>query len=425
MLKNIAIIIGTLFEIYSTNMYIKTFLEKKKIKKPIQFILYLGIIIFQEGASLFFQGTLLLIFSLVTAFLICQLFNSKQYIKMILSITIIIINIASEMLSSGLLMLIKDSDFEKINVNSSVFFIGTLLSKFIMFLLVIIVCLGKNKLIIDHIKFKQLIILSVLPLTTLSMLIIMYQILYVISSTKLKLMFTISSALLILSNIITFNIINQQSKLAKAEFELALLKDNIDEQSKHYIELRTSHEEIRQMRHNMKSICIGTIAELKSGKIENAIEELNKNIDIIEKSSRVIDTGHPAIDAVIENKLNKCNELNIKTNITYYYKNNVNINEIEIAVIIGNILDNAIEACQKLNNKDKEIWGLLSADNKNLIINIKNTTNILNDFKTSKKDKKSHGYGLRSISHIAEKYNGYAKFSFEDNIFTSYIILEN
>ena len=236
---------------------------------------------------------------------------------------------------------------------------------------------------------------------------------------------TISSALLILSNIITFNIINQQSKLAKAEFELALLKDNIDEQSKHYIELRTSHEEIRQMRHNMKSICIGTIAELKSGKIENAIEELNKNIDIIEKSSRVIDTGHPAIDAVIENKLNKCNELNIKTNITYYYKNNVNINEIEIAVIIGNILDNAIEACQKLNNKDKEIWGLLSADNKNLIINIKNTTNILNDFKTSKKDKKSHGYGLRSISHIAEKYNGYAKFSFEDNIFTSYIILEN
>ena len=279
MLKNIAIIIGTLFEIYSTNMYIKAFLEKKKIKKPIQFILYLGIIIFQEGVSLFFQGTLLLIFSLVTAFLICQLFNSKQYIKMILSITIIIINIASEMLSSGLLMLIKDSDFEKINVNSSIFFLVTRLSKFIMFLLVIIVCLGKNKLII----------LSVLPLTTLSMLIIMYQILCVISSTKLKLMFTISSALLILSNIITFNIINQQSKLAKAEFELALLKDNIDEQSKHYLELRTSHEEIRQMRHNMKSICIGTIAELKSGKIENAIEELNKNIDVIEKSSRVID----------------------------------------------------------------------------------------------------------------------------------------
>ena len=175
----------------------------------------------------------------------------------------------------------------------------------------------------------------------------------------------------------------------------------------------------------MKSICIGTIAELKAGKIDNAIEELNKNIDVIEKSSRVIDTGHPAIDAVIENKLNKCNKLNIKTNITYYYKNNININEIEIAVIIGNILDNAIEACQKLNNIDKEIWGLISADNKNLIISIKNTTDRLNNFKTSKKDKKSHGYGLRSISHIAEKYNGYAKFSFEDNIFTSYIILEN
>ena len=48
-----------------------------------------------------------------------------------------------------------------------------------------------------------------------------------------------------------------------------------------------------------------------------------------------------------------------------------------------------------------------------------------NNLKTSKIDKKSHGYGLKSISHIAKKYNGYAKFSFSDNIFTSYVILEN
>lgn len=194
---------------------------------------------------------------------------------------------------------------------------------------------------------------------------------------------------------------------------------------KHYNDLKSSYEEIRQLRHNMRSICIGTIAELKDGKTENALEQLQNSINIIEKSSKVIDTGHPSIDSIVENKLNSCDELNINVNITYQYKEQININEIEIAVIIGNILDNAIESCQKVTNVNKDIWGSIIVDHQNIIINIKNTAMDSNNLKTSKADKKSHGYGLKSISHIAKKYSGYAKFSFIDSVFTSYVILKN
>lgn len=423
--KYIAIIFGTIFEMYSTNMFISTFSNRKQIKNPTLIIIYSVILIFQTLASLTTQGTILLICSLITAFVICQIYNSKQYIKMILSITIIIINIASEMIVSGLLMLTKTINFDEINSDPQLFALGTLISKFIMFLLVLIVHFSKKKLNIENVGIKHLIILSILPFTTLSMLIIMYQVMFVINSTKLKLMFIISSIFLIFSNIITFSVINRQNLLAKAEYELKLLKDNINEQTKHYVDLQASHEEIRQIRHNMRSICIGTMAELKVGKIENAINQLQSNIDIIEKTSKIIDTGHPSIDSIIENKLNRCDELNIHTNLSYQYKETININEIEIAVIIGNILDNAIEACIKTKNIDKEIWGSISVDQQNIIINIKNTAVSSNNLKTSKTDKKAHGYGLKSISHIAKKYNGYAKFSFTDNIFTSYIILEN
>lgn len=423
--KYIAIIFGTIFEMYSTNMFVSTFSDRKQIRNPITVIIYSVILTFQALASLTTQGTILLICSFITAFLICQIYNSKQYIKMILSITIVIINIASEMIVSGLLMLTKTISFDEINSDSQLFAIGTLISKFIMFLLVLIVHLSKNKLNIENIGIKYLIVLSILPFTTLSMLIIMYQVMLVINSTKLKLLFIISSILLILSNIITFSVINRQNKLAKAEYELTLLKDNINEQTKHYADLQASHEEIRQMRHNMKSMCIGTVAELKCGKTKNAIEQLQNSIDIVEKSSKVIDTGHPSIDAVIESKLNRCEELNINTNLSYQYKFPITINEIEIAVIVGNILDNTIEACEKVIDLDREIWGSIIVDEQNIIINIKNTAVSSNNLKTSKLNKKSHGYGLRSISHIAKKYNGYAKFSFIDNIFTSYVILEN
>ena len=423
--KYIALIFGTIFEMYSTNMFISTFSNKKQIKKSNLVIIYLLVLIFQTLASITTQGTILLICSFITAFIICQIYNSKQYIKLILSVTIIIINIASEMIVSGVLMLTKTINFNEINSDPQLFAIGTLISKFIMFLLVLIVHFGKRKLNVENISIKYLVILSVLPFTTLSMLIIMYQVMFVIDNTKLKLMFIISSILLIFSNIITFSVINRQNSLAKAEYELKLLKDNIDEQTKHYTELQSSHEEIRQIRHNIKSLCIGTIAELKVGKTDNAIEQLQSNIDIIEKSSKTIDTGHPSIDSIIENKLIKCDELNITANLSYQYRELITVNEIEIAVIVGNILDNAIEACQKVDCSEKEIWGSIVVDRQNIIINIKNTAISSNNLKTSKIDKKSHGYGLKSISHIAKKYNGYAKFSFNDNIFTSYVILDN
>ena len=329
------------------------------------------------------------------------------------------------MITSGILMITHSANFETLNSDPQIYSVGVLLSKFTSFLIILVVKTGKRKFYINNLGIKYSLFLSILPVSTIFLLFLMYKIMWIIDNVELKVSFVIASILLILSNIVTFEIIRIQSRLVNSEYELKLLKENISEQTKHYVNLQSSHEEIRQLRHNLRSICIGTIAELKSGKIENAILELQNSIDITERSSKVIDTGHPSIDAIVENKLNKCDELKISTNISYQYTEPININEIEIAVIIGNILDNAIEACQKVSDINKEIWGSITVDKQNIIINIKNTAESSNNLKTSKADKKSHGYGLKSITHIAKKYNGYAKFLFDNNTFTSYVILEN
>lgn len=322
-------------------------------------------------------------------------------------------------------MIINSDNYLDTNSEPQLFSLGLLLSKFVAFVIIIISKMSKRKFSISNLNSKYLIVLSILPITTIFIGILMYQIILIIDTVSLKIVFVFANMLLIISNIIAFEIIRNQNHLAKSEYELELLKGNVNEQMKHYNDLKSSHEEIRQLRHNMRSICIGTIAELKDGKTENALEQLQNSVNIIGKSSKVIDTGHPSIDSIIENKLNRCDELNINANLTYQYKELITINEIEIAVIVGNILDNAIEACQRVTDTNKDIWGSITVDHQNIIINIKNTAMDSNNLKTSKTDKKSHGYGLKSISHIAKKYNGYAKFSFTDSIFTSYIILEN
>lgn len=422
--KYVALIFGAIFEIYCINTFSSIFSKRKEINK-LHFLIIITIIsLFHILTSVFLKGISLAICSLLTVFIINQLYKSKQYVKIVLTIGISAINIASELAVNGVLMIINSNNYLDTNSEPQLFSLGLLLSKFVAFVIIIIFKIGKRKFNVNNLNSKYLILLSVLPITTIFIGILMYQVILIIDTVSLKIVFVFANMLLIVSNIIAFEIIRNQNKLAKSEYELKLLKENITEQTKHYENLQSSHEEIRQMRHNMRSVCIATIAELKVGKIDNAIEQLQSNIDIIEKSSKVIDTGHPSIDSIIENKLNKCDELNINVNLSYQYKKSITINEIEIAVIVGNILDNAMEACQKVIS-DKEIWGSITVDKQDIIINIKNTAVGSNNLKTSKINKKDHGYGLKSISLIAKKYNGYTKFSFSDNTFTSYVILRN
>lgn len=426
-IKYISIILGTTFEIYCINKFINIFSPRKVINKNNKYkfyLIFISISIFRILIPLLFNGIFIALGLLISAFLFNQLYESKQYVKMIISISLSVMYISSELLFGGLFMLISGDNHLEVNTSPEAYAIGTALTKFFVFVIILIFEFKRKSIVISNLTPTYLTLLSVLPITTITLSVLMYQIILVIDSSGIKLTFVFANMLLILSNAITFEIIRVQNRLAKSEYDLKLLKNNIDEQTKHYEELKSSQEEIRQIRHNMSSICIGAIAELKVGKIKNAIDQLQSNIDVIEKSSKVIDTGHPSIDSIIENKLNRCEELNIHTNLSYQYKETININEIEIAVIIGNILDNAIEACQKITN-NKEIWGSITVDKQDIIINIKNTAVSSNNLKTSKTNKKSHGYGLKSISHIAKKYNGYAKFSFSDNIFTSYVILEN
>lgn len=313
-IKYISIILGTTFEIYCINKFINIFSPRKVINKNNKYkfyLIFISISIFRILIPLLFNGIFIALGLLISAFLFNQLYESKQYVKMIISISLSVMYISSELLFGGLFMLISGDNHLEVNTSPEAYAIGTALTKFFVFVIILIFEFKRKSIVISNLTPTYLTLLSVLPITTITLSVLMYQIILVIDSSGIKLTFVFANMLLILSNAITFEIIRVQNRLAKSEYDLKLLKNNIDEQTKHYKELKSSQEEIRQIRHNMRSICIGAIAELKVGKIKNAIDQLQSNIDVIEKSSKVIDTGHPSIDSIIENKLNRCEELNI------------------------------------------------------------------------------------------------------------------
>lgn len=270
-IKYISIVLGTIFEIYCINMFTNIYLPRKEIEKYKYYLIFILISIFYISKSFLLNGISMAIASLIAKFLFTQLYESKQYVKMIISISLSVLYISSELLFGGVFMLISGDNHMEINTSPEAYAIGTLLSKFFVFVIILLFQSKKKSIAISNLSSKYLIQLSVLPITTIIISILMYRVILVIDSSAIKLVFVFANMLLILSNAITFEIIRVQNRLATSEYDLKLLKNNIDEQTRHYEELKSSQEEIRQLRHNMRSVYIGTIAELKAGKTENAI----------------------------------------------------------------------------------------------------------------------------------------------------------
>lgn len=137
-----------------------------------------------------------------------------------------------------------------------------------------------------------------------------------------------------------------------------------------------------------------------------------KKIDSIE---HIIETNHPVITALISMKKNKALECHIDMEIDIDLPEELPFDFVNLSIIIGNLLDNAIEACEKVPERDERRIELLIYNRLGyLMIEVTNTKlesikvknkDILGRFTTKSKDE-DHGYGLGNVYHVVKQYNG-------------------
>ena len=425
MIRIIANIFGALLQVYCIYIFFDAFNKPKVIiNKWVNRAIITAVCAFHIVTSIYLMGTPLLLCFLATAFILSQLFSSKQYIKFVLTIVIAVICVASEFIVSASIMAFSNSDFENVTGDDTLYSLGLLLSAFIQLAIVVIVRLFKHDFSVDSIKKSHLAVLSVLPISTIFVIDMMYQVLGVIENRTLKVLFVISSMLLITSNIVTVEVIRRQNRLYKSELELAFVKSSLAEQKKHYADISASQEQIKRINHDLKNFYISSIAQIESGNAESVADKMKQELDVINADKALIDTGHPAIDTIFENKIAAANSHGITCDIKFKYQAEILIDEMDISIVVGNIMDNAIEACQAFDG-EKVIEGYIHSNESDVVIKIANSSAISDGLKTKKSDKRFHGYGTKNIESIAEKYSGSTKFTSENNRFNTLVILTN
>ena len=201
-----------------------------------------------------------------------------------------------------------------------------------------------------------------------------------------------------------------QQLLHKSEEQYSLNKENID-----LINIKC-----HDLKHQIREF--GS----KENVDKNAIKELENIIKIYDSN---IKTGNEALDLILTEKSLICTKNHILLKFYGDCECLSFMEKVDLYSLFGNAIDNAIEAVSKENDENLKTINLIVRGVHSLItIRVENyfTGNIILNQEglpiTTKKDRDYHGYGLKSIKYIVEKYNGDFRINIEDNIFSLSIL---
>lgn len=256
---------------------------------------------------------------------------------------------------------------------------------------------------------------------------------YSIKDIKEVLPSMITFSILLLFNIIILEIYSKISENFIMEKEKAIYTQQMNIMAINTEEQKKVMENFHREKHDW----INELIVLK-----NAIEYENKavvlqNIDEIIQNCQsgeiVSDTGNKCIDALINTKYATAKAKGIDFILKIFIPEELPINQCDIGIVLGNILDNAIEATEKCSSYEKKIEIAMGIKKEALVMVVKNPLsgslkrNKDGKLLSTKEDSKKHGYGINSIIKVAKKYNGDVIIEDEDGefIITVTMNLEN
>lgn len=240
---------------------------------------------------------------------------------------------------------------------------------------------------------------------------------------------------LILFNICIFILYNYIVEFLMKKEEQYFLEQQYLSYISQFELIKENYEGLNMIKHDIRKHFI-YIRELLINKNYNEclvyINELNTNEEILNIDNNIVKTNNICIDTIINLKLNEAikNNIKIETDIKIPYNLDMAIYSSDIVCLLGNLLDNAIEANLKLEDEERYIYLKIKYYKEKLFIYIKNKyyeilTNENGDIISSKINRKEkYGVGTKIINKIINKYNGVKDIKYFNNIFELYIILE-
>lgn len=197
--------------------------------------------------------------------------------------------------------------------------------------------------------------------------------------------------------------------------------------NRHYDEVEVMYRKMRGWRHDYHNHIQVLKAHMELEQYKQAQEYLHMLDMDLSSVDTVLKTGNVMVDAILNSKLTLIQERHILVDATAIVPGDIAISGIDLSVLIGNLLDNAMEACMEIaEEQERFIRIYIDIIKKQLYISVTNSMvgrakRYGNLFRSKKEG--NHGFGLIRIDGIVTKYHGYINRQTEQGVFATEVML--
>lgn len=412
-LYNITYLLSNLFMIYVSYEYMHIFYSVCRVSLRMEILCYIG---YTAISSLVFFSLRIPLAMLLTnislMLLLTLLYEDGSFKKSVLAVTFIYI---AMMLSELLMADLSSRAFQPTMpfYNQSLF---NLVSARLLSYVFLLFIKGCKK---SHGNFplpvSYWISLLVIPIGSAVMLHGVYM------SEKLPHSFQILCLICtLLVNLLAFYLYDTLSGLMQAQMEQRILEEKNRFYEYQVQMMKDNLDNMRIYRHDLNNRLAPLYALASSGQNDELLAHLSKLSDGFSQSRDYACSGNITADSIINYKMQNAEKKHIRISTDLLIPDQLTIPTFDLAVILGNLLDNALEATENVDDRWIDI--VMKYSKGRLMIDISNSydgTVLLTEtgIATRKKDKENHGIGLKSVETALRKYDGLLQVSNDENRF--------
>ncbi|MGE6666087.1 GHKL domain-containing protein [Paenibacillus xylanexedens] len=418
-----SIIFVTLLMAFQANFYFDSVLGKsrRKPRRAIYFMVFVMLGYFYLVSS--FSDIISTAVALLLIFSLAQSYEVEFKIKLVFTILYAVLITMANTIAVYILGVLESTDFiswEQFNgedhwILSKVMLVGCS----IMFIVIQIVRLvAKRRSFAVHYRYYLLFL--IVPIITI------YQI-NVASIYSEKNIFYVFSVLgsLFLNVFIVYVFDNMVEKVQLAH-ENTQLQRQMDYQDANYEKTVHSFKNIKSIIHDINQQFLYIDECIQRNELAAAGDHIKSTLNTIEGAYQRVNSGNLVIDALVTNTLamGQANGIKIDTKIQLHSQH-VQIDRYDLCVVLGNMLDNAIEASKKVRQaEDRYILIAIHSTTSTLVIQIMNhVEQPIVDLISEKPNPEYHGIGLTNISRMCEKYGGHMSIEHQHRKFNNMVVL--
>ena len=195
-------------------------------------------------------------------------------------------------------------------------------------------------------------------------------------------------------------------------------------------EIQNMYRQIRGWRHDYRNHIQNMKIWLGKGDLEKISGYLDQLSDDLDNVDTVIKTGNVMADAILNSKLGVAEKLNIRLSVKANVPEGLPMSDVELCSVLGNMLDNAVEACSALPEEKRFMRVYIGKLKGQMYLSVQNSAGEVRKEKgayLSTKENSAaeplHGYGLFRIDRVVKKYGGYVNRQNEDGVFATELMI--